>query len=187
MHWVKSKNGSHSHCHFCLADLLLPCWKRTQSKKNNTSISWQKTSHGWQALNLAGAFSLPTACIVRWTPDLSIWPFSDTGLREGNQSPVWQWDERDQGSKEMGPYPGDRWEKVDLGCPEDNLCLLKGREWCGSVVTEERVGECTLWRKTILPGGSLPLLPLLNSFNKHLTFTGRKINTQEGTLLCSQR
>lgn len=31
-----------------------------------------------------------------------------------------------------------------------------------------------------------PLLPLLNSFNKHLTFTGRKINTQEVTLLCSR-
>lgn len=33
--------------------------------------------------------SSPVPCIVSWTPDLLVQPFRATGLRGGNQSPVW--------------------------------------------------------------------------------------------------
>lgn len=45
-------------------------------------------------------------------------------------------------------------------------------------------GGSFLWERRISLQGTLPLLPLLNSFNKHLTFTGRKINTHRRWLPC---
>lgn len=83
--------------------------------------------------------------------------------------------------RKSGPCPGDRWEKADLGCPEVNLCSLKGREWCGVGV---RSGSAVSER--ISPRATPPLLTLLHSFNKHLTFAGRKTNTPEVTSLCSR-
>ena len=67
-----------------------------------------------------------------------------------------------------------------------SICVRSKGE--NGVAVEERVGwgECSLGEERISPQGTPPLLPLLNSFNKHLTFTERKINTQEVTSLCSQ-
>lgn len=57
----------------------------------------------------------------------------------------------------------------------NSICVRSKRE-NGVAVGRESGGE-----ERISPQGTMPLLPLLNSFNKHLTFTERKINTQEVT------
>lgn len=55
-----------------------------------------------------------------------------------------------------------------------------GLSWSQSVFAQRREWSCVVDReeeqrqRRISPLGSAPLLPLLNSFNKHLTFTGKK-------------
>lgn len=107
---------------------------------------------------------VPHVCVFTESPDLPAHPFSGGELREANQSSF------------LASVACERplaqtwtWNKVDVGHPQDNMSSLKGRR---------QLGEERLWKKRILLQGTMPLL---NSFNKHLTVTERKINTQEVT------
>lgn len=138
-------------------------WKWNKPKQNTSQIVVSKS--------IRGSLFFYIVCIVNKTSDLSSQPFSGTGLREGLIKGLF-------GHKEIDwkrAMPLTLMEKmVDAGSPEDNLHSLKGREWWWWA------GDCTLWNTMRLPQGIMLLL--LNSFNKHLTFTERKINTQEVTL-----
>lgn len=108
---------------------------------------------------------VPHVCVFTESPNLPAPPFSGGELREANQSSFLA-----SVACEKPLAQTWTWNKADVGHPQDNMSSLKGRN---------QLGKERLWKKRILLQDTMPLL---NSFNKHLTVTERKINTQEVTL-----
>lgn len=113
-------------------------------------------------------FPLSRTCVFSlrsvFSSNLPAHPFSGGELREANQSSFLA-----SAACEKPLAETWAWNKADVGHPQDNRSSLKGRK---------QLGKERLWKKRILLQGTMLLL---NSFNKHLTVTERKINTQEVT------